>query len=281
MWKNWNPVTIPACTTVKAARLHEILASMGRVAVAFSGGTDSSLLLAEAASALGPDNVLALTALSELTPAREKTGSAGIAAALGIAHIRVDFSVLSEPRIASNPKDRCYHCKHAVFSRLAAEAGRRGFPVLVHGANTDDLGDYRPGQKAAEELGVRAPLLEAGLGKAEIRAMARARGLPNWDEPSMACLASRVPYDVALEAAALERIDKAEEFLRSRFALRQVRVRDHMPVARIEVEEGAMAVILEPGNRAEIERNLKDMGWKYVAVDLKGFRTGSMNETII
>lgn len=273
-------MTISAGLSKKQALLREILESFDNVAVALSGGVDSSLLLAAAADALGRDRVAALTALSELTPLREKGRSVEIARALGVPHIRVSLSVLADPKTATNPPDRCYHCKRAVFSGLIEAAKAKGFPVLVHGANTDDRGDYRPGQKAAEELGVRAPLLEAGLGKEEIRALARSRGLANWDEPSMACLASRVPYGVPLSRQSLERIDAAEEFLRSRFDIRQVRVRDHMPVARIEAEESSIVLLLDALNRAEIDGKLKGMGWKYVTVDVRGFRSGSMNETL-
>jgi pyridinium-3,5-biscarboxylic acid mononucleotide sulfurtransferase len=280
MGKDWNSMGISAVLSEKSAKLHDILASFGRLAVAYSGGVDSSLLLAAAVDALGADRVAAFTALSELTPDREIGHSAEIARFLGVPHIRVEISALEDPFIKANPPDRCYHCKRVVFSRLMEKARTAGYPAFVHGANTDDRGDYRPGQKAADELGVRAPLLEADLGKEDIRALARARGLPNWDEPSLACLASRVPYGTALAKESLGRIDQAEDFLRSRFSLRQVRVRDHMPVARIELEESALSAVMDPLNRAEIDKKLKAMGWKYVTVDLRGFRTGSMNEVL-
>ncbi len=257
--------------------LRDILTSFEGVAIAFSGGVDSSFLLAAAAEALGVNRVVALTALSELTPAREKGRSAEIARSLGVPHLRVSLSALAIPEVASNPRDRCYHCKRAVFSLLLEAAKSKGFAVLLHGANRDDLGDYRPGQKAAEELGVRAPLLEAGLGKEEIRELARSLGLRNWNEPSMACLASRVPYGTPLSERILLRIDDAEEYLRSRFHLRQVRVRDHTPVARIETEEASMPLVLDALNRAEIDRKLKSMGWTFVSIDLSGFKSGSMN----
>jgi uncharacterized protein len=263
-----------------STRLQEALASLGSVGVAFSGGVDSSLLLAFAVDALGAERVAAFTAFSELTPEREKSRSSEFARLLRVRHITVDLSVLRDAGIAANLSDRCYHCKLAVFSRLLSEAKASGLQVLVHGANADDSGDYRPGQKAAEELGIRAPLLETGLGKVEIRALARERRLPNWDEPSMACLASRIPYGTPLTAEALLRIDRAEELLRRRFKVRQVRVRDHMPVARIEVEGPDLPRLLSDESRAELDRGLKALGWLYVTVDLAGFKSGSMNKAL-
>jgi uncharacterized protein len=263
-----------------AEDLKRILASFDAVGVAFSGGVDSSLLIAAAVDSLGRERVIALTAVSELVPERDRLGATEVATLLGVRHIAVRFPILENALVAANTPDRCYHCKKAVFSALLEEAKRQGVGALIHGANVDDAKDFRPGQKAADELGVRAPLREAGLGKAEIRALARARGLPNWDRPSMACLASRLPYGTPLTTEALRRVERAEEFLRERFGLRQVRVRDHMPVARIECEEADIPRLLEAGPRADVERALRDLGWRYVTLDLRGFRTGSMNEAL-
>jgi len=260
--------------------LKGILSSFETVGVAFSGGVDSSLLLAAAVDSLGRERVIALTAVSELVPDRDRLGANEIAALLGVRHLTVRFPILENALVAANTPDRCYHCKRAIFTALLEEAKRQGVGALIHGANVDDAKDFRPGQKAADELGVRAPLREAGLGKAEIRALARARGLPNWDQPSMACLASRLPYGTPLTTEALRRVERAEEFLRERFGLGQVRVRDHMPVARIECEEADIPLLLEAGPRAEVERALRDLGWRYTTLDLRGFRTGSMNEAL-
>lgn len=257
-----------------------ILAGFGTAGVAFSGGVDSSLLLAVALESLGRERVVALTAASQLTTERDARSANEIAALLGARHVTVRFPILENALVTANAPDRCYHCKSAIFTALLREAKAHGMSGLVHGATVDDGNDFRPGQKAADELGVRAPLREAGLGKAEIRALARARGLPNWDQPSMACLASRLPYGTPLTAEALRRVERAEEFLRERFGLRQVRVRDHMPVARLEVEEEDIPKLLGADARIEIDRALKDLGWRYAALDLRGFRTGSMNEAL-
>ncbi|RME32552.1 MAG: ATP-dependent sacrificial sulfur transferase LarE [Thermoflexia bacterium] len=195
----------------------------------------------------------------------------------GVRHIEVSFRALDVPAIAANPPDRCYHCKRAMFTRLLEIARAEGMAVLVHGANLDDLGDYRPGLRAAEELGVRAPFLEAGLTKADIRALSRELGLPTWDQPSMACLASRIPYGTPLTREALERVDAAETYLREALGLRQVRVRDHFPVARVEVDGEDIPRFIAPEVRIAIVHHLRGLGYRYVALDLEGFRSGSLN----
>lgn len=258
-------------------RLRSLIADLGSAAVAFSGGVDSTLLLALCRDILGPERTLALTLHSELSPAMERERAAGIARLLGVRHIEVPFRALDYPEIAANPPDRCYHCKRAMFGRLLEIAQAEGMAFLVHGANVDDLGDYRPGLRAAEELGVRAPFLEAGLTKADIRALSCQLGLPTWDQPSMACLASRVPYGTPLTAEALARIDAAETYLRETFGLRQVRVRDHFPMARLEVEPEEIPRLAAPEARAAVVRRLRDLGYRYVALDLEGFRSGSLN----
>ncbi len=265
--------------TVRMVQLRLLIADLGSVGVAFSGGTDSTLLLALCRDVLGPERVLALTVLSELTPAAEREQAAELACALGVRHIQVPFQALTHPDIAANHPDRCYHCKRAIFGRLLEIVRAEGLSALVHGANADDLGDYRPGLRAAEELGVRAPLLEAGLTKAEIRELSRQLGLPTADLPSMACLASRIPYGVPLTPEALARVDAAEGILRREWGLRQVRVRDHFPLARLEVLEEDIPRLAAPPARQAIARCLRELGYRYVTLDLDGFRSGSLNPT--
>lgn len=265
--------------TVRMVQLRLLIADLGSVGVAFSGGTDSTLLLALCRDVLGPERVLALTVLSELTPAAEREQAAELARALGVRHIQMPFQALTHPDIAANRPDRCYHCKRAIFGRLLEIVRAEGLSALVHGANADDLGDYRPGLRAAEELGVRAPLLEAGLTKAEIRELSRQLGLPTADLPSMACLASRIPYGVPLTPEALARVDAAEGILRREWGLRQVRVRDHFPLARLEVLEEDIPRLAAPPARQAIARCLRELGYRYVTLDLEGFRSGSLNPT--
>jgi uncharacterized protein len=261
-------------------RLQEIIASLGKVAVAYSGGTDSSYLLAVCLDVLGPDQVLALTADSPLVPRAELAEARALAAQLGARHEVLVSDDLDDPQIASNPPDRCYHCKSSRFMALLGVVHDQGFVHLVHGENMDDVTDYRPGSRAAEELGVRAPLREAGLTKDDVRALSRGRGLPTWDKPANACLASRFPYGQRLTIEGLARVEASEEILHRVWDLRQLRVRDHFPVARLEVPLEEIPRLVQPEARATAARELRKLGYRYVTLDLMGYRMGSLNDEL-
>src|SRR5919205_1479477 len=271
-----NPVATDAMQK-KLAELEQIIAPRGSALVAFSGGVDSSLALAIAARALPKNRVIAVTSNnetylpSELDPARE------FAESLGVEHLVVNTRELDNTDYASNPTNRCYFCKSTLYSDLAKLAEQKGYACVVDGANKDDEGDYRPGRKAARELGVVSVLSEAGLGKAEVRELAKYLGLPTWDKPALACLSSRFPYGQEITPEKLSQVARAEEFLRER-GLQQVRVRHHGEIARLEVgpHEMERAFAL----REEISAELKEAGFLYVALDLSGYESGSLNAAL-
>ncbi len=249
---------------------------MTSAAVAFSGGVDSSLLLWAAVRRLGAGQVVAFTAVSPTYLPEELETARRLAGELGVSLVVAETDEFHDPHFISNPQDRCYHCKRHLLEAMAGAARQHGVEVLLDGANHDDLGDHRPGMQAAAELGVRHPLLEAGLGKAAIRALARAAGLPTWDTPQQACLASRIPYGEAITAEKLAAVAAAEAVLHE-LGFRQCRVRHHGTIARLEVEPGEVGRAVGAA-REELARRLRALGFTYVTVDLDGFRSGSMNE---
>ena len=260
--------------------LRQLVSALAPVAVAYSGGTDSSYLLAVCLDVLSTDRVLAITADSPLTPRSELAEARALAHKLGGRHMVLPSDDLANPDIVANPPERCYHCKFTRFQALSLVAQDAGFSHLVHGENADDVSDYRPGSRAAEELGIRAPLREAGLTKAEIRALAKDRGLPNWNRPANACLASRFPYGTTLTSEGLARVEAAEEVLRRAWGLSLIRVRDHFPVARLEVPPEAIHRLAAPKARKVAVQELLSLGYRYVALDLIGYRMGSLNNDL-
>lgn len=263
---------------LKEEQLKKILKECGSAAVAFSGGVDSAYLLSVAAEVL-KERCAALTAKAVFFPEREQTEADAFCRERGIRQIRIPIDILLVPGVAENPKDRCYLCKRALFTKMQDIAAAEGFAVLCEGSNLDDLGDYRPGLRAIAELGVRSPLREAGLSKAEIRALSKSRDLPTWQKPSFACLASRFVYGEAITDKRLSMVDQAEQTLLD-LGFRQFRVRIHGDLARIEILPEEFAQIMKAETRDRITRNLKEYGFSYVTLDLTGYRTGSMNEVL-
>jgi uncharacterized protein len=257
-------------------KLEEAIARWGRVVTGFSAGVDSSVVAAAAHAALGP-NALAVTAITETITTEDLDLAASIAGGLGMRHEFIEYNELDIPGYAENPSNRCYFCKDALYVRLGAIARERGIGTILDGTNADDAGDYRPGREAAREQGVRSPLLELGIVKADVRRLAALYGLPNDDKPSAPCLSSRVPYGTPITRELLARIDKAERGLRG-LGFGELRVRYHGDVARIELPRGDFGRALELAD--SITERVRAAGFSYVALDLKGFRSGSLNETL-
>jgi uncharacterized protein len=265
-----------ATLSTKLDDLQRIIMQMRSVIVAYSGGVDSTFVAAVARDVLG-DRALAITGVSPSIPRSEIEEAQELARGIGIAHELIDTREMDDPEYVANSPDRCFHCKDDLFDRLTRIARDRGFDCVADGSNLDDTGDFRPGRRAADRHAVRSPLVEARLTKDDIRALSRERGLPTWDKPAMACLSSRIPYGTPVTVEALTRIGDAEEYLRS-LGLRQLRVRHHDDVARIETDEAGLELLI--ASRAEVVERLKALGYVYVTLDLAGYRSGSLNATL-
>ncbi len=263
----------------KRDRLTELIGRFKRVLVAFSGGVDSTLLLKVAVDVLGPDHVLAVTADSPSVPRHELDEARELARQVGAEHMIVETHELDDPRYAANPPDRCYFCRLDLFGKLKALAEQRGLDAVLTGANADDAGDWRPGLRAGLEFGVCNPLADGGLTKADVRRLSQELALPTHDKPANPCLATRIAYGIPITRDVLRQIERAEDFMR-RFGLREFRVRHHGDLARIELPPDRIAELAQPEPRAEIVEAFRKLGYKYVTIDLQGYRSGSMNETV-
>ena len=263
-------------TNGKLKRLRKTIQELDSAIVAFSGGVDSSLVARLCYDVLG-DKALAVTARSETYPHYELENAKKVAREIGITHLIIDTKELDIPGFSTNPPNRCYFCKSELFERLKGLAQEEGYKHVLDGANADDAQDYRPGSQAASELGVRSPLKEVGLTKEEIRTLSKELGLSTWDKPSYACMSSRFPYGQEITTGKLQMVSLAEDFLRS-LGLRQFRLRHHEDVARLEVSQEEIPLAVE--RRDAIVKKCKELGYTYVTLDLQGYRTGSMNETL-
>lgn len=271
-----QPPPVADDQAARARALADLLGTLGPVLVGFSGGVDSTYLAAAARDALGPARTLAVLGSSPSVPAAQLEAARALAATLGVPFAEVDTREFDDPRYRANPTTRCYYCKTELWTRLAPLARARGM-TLVDGTNADDLADHRPGARAAAEHGVRSPLAESGLTKADIRALSAARGLSTWQQPSAPCLASRLPYGTAVTTERLAQVERAEVALRQTGVTGDLRVRHHGDLARVEIPPELLDTWLAPGAREALVAAVRGAGFARVAVDLRGFRSGSLN----
>lgn len=268
----------PAALQEKERNLFGILKGLGKVIVAYSGGTDSAYLAWAAHEALGP-NATAITADSASIPESHKRDAEDLARRCGFRHEYIETYEFDNPDYAANNPDRCFHCKDELFTRLEEVGRQRGVEHIIYGVNVDDLGDYRPGQNAAKKHQVRAPLVEAGLSKAEIRELSRLAGLPTWDRPASACLSSRIPYGTPVTIENVKTVEKGEIEIRA-LGFRQFRVRFHGDLVRLEIAKEEMERALSPEMASRFVEIFKPLGFHYVTLDLEGYRQGSLNESL-
>jgi pyridinium-3,5-biscarboxylic acid mononucleotide sulfurtransferase len=273
-----DEVVVAAEAHAREEALRRLVSTFDSAVVAFSGGVDSAYLAWVTHQVLG-EKALAVTADSASYPERHRALANQVAGQFALPHLVIQTGELERPEYRANPVNRCYYCKHELYTHLTTLARDRGFAVVFDGNNADDRGDYRPGRKAAKEFGVRSPLDEVGLTKAEIRALSRRAGMSTWDEPASACLSSRIPYHTEVTDEKLRQIERAEVILHE-LGFRVCRVRHHDKVARIEIGASEMARALEPAVRDAIVRSLKEIGYQFVTLDLQGYRLGSLNEPI-